>query len=210
MQQDEWRVEVELDDEEGGYSLGERLRARELDDQARERLAGRVLVTRDGSRLFLYAANEEQAHEAERVVRELAAADRLTAEVRTTRWHPDEEAWKDAAVPLPRTDAERAAERASLEQAKQREAEREGEYDWEVHVELPGRGEAAALEQQLEDEGLAVSRRWRYVVVGAPTQDRANELGGRLRDELDDADVWVQPNPEDLPNPLFVMLRSWL
>ena len=89
---DEFRVEVDLDDDERGSSLGERLRALDLDDDARKRLGGRVLVTRDGSRLFLYAASEAQASEAAEVVRSLAEADELTAEIRITRWHPVEEA----------------------------------------------------------------------------------------------------------------------
>ena len=38
---DEWRVEVELDEERHGFSLGERLRSHSLDDEARERLGGR-------------------------------------------------------------------------------------------------------------------------------------------------------------------------
>jgi len=94
-------VEVELDDDEHGYSIGERLRALDLDDKARERLGGGLMVTRDGPRLFLYAASEAQAREAEHVVRSLVEADELTAEIRVTRWHPVEEAWKDVSIPLP-------------------------------------------------------------------------------------------------------------
>ena len=48
---EEWRVEVELTDEGHGLSLGERLRSMDLDDEARERLGGDVIVTRDGSRI---------------------------------------------------------------------------------------------------------------------------------------------------------------
>lgn len=113
MTEDEFRVEVELDDEEHGFSLGERLRAFDLDDEARERLGSRVIVTRDGSHLFLYANTRESAAEAERVVRELLEADELTATVRATRWHPVAEQWRDADEPLPETpealDAERRA-----------------------------------------------------------------------------------------------------
>ena len=61
---DEFRVEVELDDAERGYSFGERLRALDLDDTARERLGDGVMVTRDGSRLFVYAASDSEAREA--------------------------------------------------------------------------------------------------------------------------------------------------
>ena len=74
--EDEFRVEVELAEEGHGLSLGERLRALDLDDEARERLGSRVIVTRDGSQLFLYANTRESCAEAERVVRELLAAGR--------------------------------------------------------------------------------------------------------------------------------------
>ncbi len=211
MHDDEWRVEVELDDERHGDSLGERLRALDLDDEARGRLGGRIVVTRDGPRVFLYASTESGAREAERVVHELLAADELTADVAVTRWHPIEEAWKDAALPLPRTDAEREDERRRLEEAETREAEREGSFDWHVKVELPHRSDAVELEQRLESERLTVHRRWRYVTIGAPTEETANALGSRLRDELpDEAEVWVEVNRDDLPNPLFVLLGRWL
>ena len=89
---EDWRVEVELDDEQHGYSLGERLRALDLDDEARKRLGRQVIVTRDGSRLFLYTETRDEADEAARVVQELASDDRLTVELHTTRWHPAEQA----------------------------------------------------------------------------------------------------------------------
>ena len=101
VSQEEFRVEVELDDDEHHLSLGERLRAVDLDDEARDRLGSRVIVTRDGSHLFLYAQTQESCEEAERVVRELIAEDELTASVRSTRWHPVEEDWKDISHPLP-------------------------------------------------------------------------------------------------------------
>jgi len=211
VSEDEWRVEVDLDDEQHGFGLSERLRAHDLDDEARARLGRRVIVTRDGSRLFLYAASEENAREAERVVRELVAADGLTAEVAVTRWHPVEEAWKDASIPLPRTEAEEREERRRLEEAERREAAEEGSYDWWVKIELPSRSEAAELAAKLSAEGLPVHRRWRYVTVDVLTEELANELGARLREALPaDAEIWVEANPDDIPNPTFVLLESRL
>jgi hypothetical protein len=209
---DEWRVEVELEEEQHGSWLGERLRTHDLDDEARERLGQRVIVTKDGPHVFLYAASEEQAREAERVARELVEAEGRRARIAVTRWHPDEEAWRDASIALPGTDAERAAERALYEQAEEREAEAEGSYEWEVHVDMPGRGEAAALERELRDQGLDVHRRWRYVAVGAPTEERANELAARLRETLPStAHVRVDANPDELPTRArFVLFGPWL
>ena len=211
MAGDEWRVEVELEDEDQGFSLGDMLRTHDLDDEARDRLGRGVIVTKDGPRLYVYATSEPQVREAERVVRELVAADDRTATIAVTRWHPDEEAWKDASLPLPVTEADRAAERARLEEAEEREAVHEGAYDWEIHVDLPDRGDAVALERELFGEGLDVDRRWKYVVVGAPTEERANELAAELRGRLpEDASVWVQPNPDDLPaGARFAFFGPW-
>ena len=92
----EWRVEVNLDDEDHGYSLGERLRSHDLDDHARERLGGGVIVTREGPRLHVYTKSLAAAHEAERVVRELLEADRLSADISVTVWDEERDAWLDA------------------------------------------------------------------------------------------------------------------
>jgi len=198
---EEYRVEVELEDPERGYSTEERIRALDLDDDARERLGSTVMVTRDESRLFLYATSEAQAHEAERVMRELIEADELTAEIAVTRWHPVEEAWKDASLPLPTTADDEAEELAAREAAEVREAEIEGEYDWHVVVHAPGRGDAIDVAAKLAAEGLAVRRRWRYVTVGLPTEERADELAERLRTELPAAaDVRVEVDLSDVPH----------
>lgn len=197
--EDGFRVEVDLDDEEHGYSIRERLRALDLDDRARERLGRGVMVTRDGTRLFLYAESGARAQEAERIVRELVESSGLTADLRVTRWHPVEEAWKELSVPLPATAAEQDAEYAAREAAESAEAEREGVYDWSVVVHLPGRGAAAALADVLAGEGLDVTRRWRYVVAGVPTEERAEELVERLRAELpEEADIRVEVDLSDV------------
>lgn len=210
MYEDEWRVEVDLEDEERGYGLGERLRAQDLDDEARERLGRRAVVTRDGSHVFLYTGSEGEAREAERVARELVAADDLTAEVRVTRWHPVEEAWKDASIPLPRTAEEEQEEASRKEEAEWEEAEQEGSFDWMVKVALPGRSEAAELAERLRGDGFPVHRRWRYVTVDVVTEERANELGTRLGDELPEAEVWIEATRDDIPSPAFVLLESRL
>ena len=196
---EDFRVEVELDDDEHGYSIGERLRALDLDDEAREKLGRSVMVTRDGARLFLYAASEAQAREAERFVRSLVEDEGLTAEILVRRWHPVEEAWKDASLPLPATPEEEQAEYATRAAAETREAEIEGAYDWHVVVHLSGRGDAVDLADQLSAEGIPITRRWRYVVAGAITEEHAQELADRLRSELPgDVDVRVEVDLSDV------------
>jgi hypothetical protein len=121
--EDEYRVEVELSDEGHGLSLGERVRSLDLDDDAQERLGSRVIVTRDGSHLFLYANSRESCAEAERVMRELAADEGLSASVRSTRWHPAAEEWRDADEPLPDTPEAIEAERRMHEAREAEEGE---------------------------------------------------------------------------------------
>jgi hypothetical protein len=92
---DEWRVEVDLHDEGHGLTLGERLRSLDLDDDARERLGGNAIVTRDGSRMFVYAGSEVAAREADRVISDLAEAEGLEADVTVTHWDAGDHAWED-------------------------------------------------------------------------------------------------------------------
>jgi hypothetical protein len=196
---DDFRVEVELDDEAHGYPLRERLRALSLDDEARARLGSDLVVTRDGSRLFAYTSTEQQASEAERVFGELVRDDELTADIRVTRWHPVAEEWRDASQPLPSTPVDEQREYAEREAAEEQKARAEGEFDWRVVTELPSRDDAGDLVRRLSGEGLPAKRRWRYVMVGVVTEERAEELAERLRGELgDSADVWVQAEIGDV------------
>ena len=196
---EEFRVEVELDDPEQGYTTEERIRALDLDDDARDRLGSKVMVTRDGPRVFLYATTAAAAREAARVMNGLVDSDELTAVIRVTRWHPVEEAWKDASIPLPVTAAEQEAELAARDASEAREAEVEGDYDWHVVIHLPSRGVALELATRLAGEGLPVRRRWRYVTVGVLTEERSVELAERLRSELpDDSDVRIDANLSDV------------
>jgi hypothetical protein len=210
VNESEWRVEIDLDDEAHGFGIGERLRAHSLDDEARKRLGGRVVVTRDGPRVFLYAGREAEAREAEAVARELVANDDLSAEITVTRWHPVAEEWQDATAPLPATEAEEREEAREKESHEHSEAVEEDSYDWLVKAELPSRDLAAALEERLRAEGLPVHRRWKYLTVEVLTEELANDLGARLRDETPDGEVWIEANPDDIPSPTFVLLESRL
>ena len=205
MADEDWRIEVELDDEEQGYSLTERLRAADLDDEARARLGERVVVSRDGSRLFLYSATELQSREAEQVIRDLVASHDLSAQITATRWHPIEQTWQDASIPLPTSPESIEEERTSREEAEERDAELAG-WTSHVRVELPHRGDAVDLADRLEAEGEKVHRRWRYVTVDVATEDAAQELADRLADGLPEgSELTIETKP---PDPVFVFLES--
>jgi hypothetical protein len=204
---DEWRVEVDLDDEQHGFKLGERLRSLDLDDEARERLGDRVIVTRDGPRMFLYAQTEEQAREAERVARELVASESLSAQIAVTRWHPDADEWKDATAPMPETDEQRALERERHERKAEREPRPRWAYQWEVRVDLPSRNDTRELASRLSDEGIEVRRHWKYLLVGAASEERANELAERIRGEAPEGSE-VNVVTAGAPHPVFVYLGA--
>jgi hypothetical protein len=205
---DEWRVEVALDRDEHADTLSGALHDLQLDDEARKLLGGSVIVTRDGAFIFVYAWHEESAQEAERVVKHIMEDEELVGQVRLMRWHPIAEEWKPAEDPLPDDEA------SALEEMRENEAQgtREagyGEYPWEVVIEMPHVRGTHDFAEQLRLEGLPVKRRFRYLLVGATTEDDATELGLRLEDEVPEgARVGVRGNPEDMPLPTFVNLAA--
>jgi hypothetical protein len=204
---DEWRVEVNLDDDDHGYKLGERLRSLDLDDEARERLGDRVVVTRDGPKIFLYAQTEDQARRAEQVARELVASEGLTAETTLTRWHPDEEAWKDPSLPLPQTEEQRTIEHEAHEEAAEREPRSRWSYQWEVRIDLPSIHDTRELHARLADEGIDARRHWKYLLVGAASEERADELAERIRGEVPEGSS-VHVGTLGAPHPVFVYIES--
>ena len=103
MASDEYRLEVDIHESVHG-KLSERLRSLDLDDEVAERLGDRVIVTRDGERMYVYTGTAEAAATAERVVREVLAEDGLDSEVRRRRWNPSERFWQDAEEPLSQSD----------------------------------------------------------------------------------------------------------
>lgn len=208
-QEDEWRVEVALEADADGHSLGDRLHGLDLDDEARERLGSDIVVTRDGSQLFLYAWHEQSAREAERVVRELLEQDDLAAEIALKRWHPDANEWRPAEEALPSTPEEAAAEHERHKAQAEKEAAESGDYQWQVVIHLPDHGAAREFAKQVQQEGRPVKRRWRYVMIGVPTEEEAIELGKKLEGEVPEGSaVGVSGNPNDVSLPGFVLLGS--
>jgi hypothetical protein len=203
---DEWRVEVELDEEQHWDTLWERLRTLNLDDEARRRLGHSVLITRDGRRLYAYAWHEQTAREAERTIRDLLEEKGIAGEVQLTRWHPLEDAWKPAVEPLPETSEERSEEFRRHAEAEAEEMARTGNHPWQVAIDLPDLGTTIDFARELEKRGLSVTRRWKYLLVGAPTEEAAVALGRELEADIPDgAHIGIRANP-NLSTPGFVLL----
>ena len=190
---DDFRVTVTFDDPAPVGWLVDELRGQTVEDDARARLGGRVSVSGGDDRLFLYADSESAAQEAEQVVRTIVAERGLDAGFTLDRWHPAEERWEDAAVPLPETKAQRAAEQERLEAAEEARSEDSGLADWEVRVELASHREAVALADRLEAEGQRPVRRWKYLIVGANTEADARALAAAISEEAAVARVAVEP-----------------
>jgi hypothetical protein len=184
---EDWRVTIPTGSSDDGLVARalEGLREREVEREARERLGGRIAVSRDDDHIYLYADAEAAAREAGRLVTSLLTEHELVLEgdVSVERWHPIEERWEDASVALPSTDAEVRTEEERRDADEDAEARATGEAPWEVHIEFSEHDDADAFGDRLEQEGYAVVRRWTFLLVGAEDEDAARDLAERLREE---------------------------
>lgn len=179
---DDWRVQIDADEGQalllvealGGPGPGHNLGSAFHD---------RVMVSREGARVFLYAETREQAEAARDLAAKLAGENEWRLEISLSHWHPEAERWEDPDLPLPDGDAARLAEHQELVAAEREEVAAGAPPQYEVRVDLPSHRDAAHFEDQLRSEGLPAVRRWKYLVVGAADEDTANELATRLRDE---------------------------
>jgi hypothetical protein len=205
---DEWRLEI--DAEEAGSEIVERLASRQLEHDLSGAFGDTVIVSRDGDVVFLYAGSRDQAERAEALVRQLAERHSWKIATRLTRWHPDAEEWKDPDVPLPSDSAGRQAEHEEAIADERAEVEASGEPLFEVRVDLDSRSDAVRFAERLEAEGLPVVRRWSYLVAGAEDEDAAKALAERLRQEAPEgSEVRVEGSgriawEERPPNPFAI------
>ena len=172
MAQDDWRIRIELPDEEGARGLLDRLGIRQSDaeDLAEELREHRLAVSQDGDTVFVYAATGMQAEQAARIVEsELDDLGLTPSRFVTERWLRDEERWNDDPE---EPDAE--------EELLQR-----GYAPWEVRVEADSLREAHDLAEQLRSEGYDVSRTFTYVIAGSGSREEAVELARRIHGEVE-------------------------
>ena len=191
---DDWRVTVDFDDEGDGAQFAERLAAFELEAEERERLGDRVIVSRDGPRVFLYTDAEERARAVHETVSARIESEGLSALTAFERWHPVEQAWKDASVAMPRTDEQLEAEHERLQEREAAESLETGRSQWEVRVELASHEDTVALAERLESEGIPLVRRYTFLLAGAVNEDDARALAERLEREVPEgARIAVEP-----------------
>jgi hypothetical protein len=191
---DDWRVTIDFDDEGDGTQLAEWLAAVDLEGEERSTLGDRVIVSRDGPRVYLYSDSEEPAREVLRTVSARIEHEGHSAVTALERWHPVEQAWKDGSIPLPDTPEEIAEEHERLQEREAAESAKTGAAQWEVRIELRSHEDTEALAERLESEGFPVVRRHTFLLAGAANEDDARALADRVRGEASDgAKVEVEP-----------------
>ena len=172
MAQGDWRIRIELPDEEGAAGLLDKLGLRrgdaeELADELREH---RLAVSRDGDTVFVYASTGMQAEQASRVIEKELDDESLTpTRFVTERWLHEEERWDDE------------PDTGDVEE----DLLRRGYAPWEVRVECDSLAEADKLAEQLRSEGFDVSRTFTYVIAGAADREQAAELAKRVHGHVE-------------------------
>jgi hypothetical protein len=192
---DDWRIRIELPEEEHADSLHGRMGGDLRTDEAKK-LAGelqgrRLAVSRDGNELFVYASSQGEAEQARGIIEAELAEEGIEARTSAVeRWLPEEERWSDEP-------AEETWEEEELDR---------GYAPWEVRVERKTHEEAQKLADELESQGYDVVRRWRYLIVGTASEEEARELATRLHGEaeLGGEVVWE----EGLPQGPFAIFRG--
>lgn len=195
---DDWRVTVSFSDAAHARKAVQAIREHHGGDDVRHGLGDSVAVSADGPHLFLYAATEDAAHAAGQVLSEVLIQHQLAAtEFALDRWHPDEQDWEDAGVPMPVSDGQLAAERQRLMDYQSQQSAVAGRAGWQVRVELPSHRQAVELAGRLRAGGHPVIRRWRYLILGAANEDEATALAGVIAQHTPaDVSICTQANPD--------------
>jgi hypothetical protein len=171
---DDWRIRIELPEEEHADNLhgriGVDLRTDEAKKLADELQGRRLAVSRDGNELFVYASAQAEAERARGIIEAELAEEGIEARTSAVeRWLHEEERWSNE--PPQETWEEEELER--------------GYAPWEVRVERDSHDEAEKLADELESEGYSVVRRWRFLIVGTASEEEARELAQRVHGEVE-------------------------
>jgi hypothetical protein len=211
---DDWRVQIDFQETGHVEALPDRLEAVEAEHDLKRAYQDRVIVSRDGSRIFLYAADREQAEQAQALIEGLAREHGWKLQCDLRHWHPVAEEWESPDDPLPQADAAKKAEREELMARERQEAAVRGYPEFEALASLPTRRDADRLAERLENEGLPCAHRWKYVAVGATDEDNAKALAERIRMEAPiGSQVVAQGTPQaaflDLPRIVRVLDKAF-
>jgi hypothetical protein len=191
---DEWRIRIEVPPDQQVREIVRAIeRTAPFDFEGGVR--ARYPVSESDDQIFIYTRSEPAAREALAEVSRVLDEHVLHDSVSLSRWHPIEERWENASVPLPETEIDEQRERARREELETQRSLTSGDAEWEVRITLPTREEARELEHRLRDEGIPVTRGWRHVMAGADNEDDAHSLAERLRLEAPEGSLLhVEPS----------------
>jgi hypothetical protein len=170
---DDWRIRIELGEAVHAETLigrlGLDLGSDEAQHLAKELQGHRLAVSNDEDTVFVYVDAAAQADQARKIVEAELQDEGIEAEAITEHWLPEEERW--------------SGEPPS--ETWEQEVIDHGHAPWEVRVELPSHEEADKLADELEREGFDVARRWRYLIVGAGSEEEARALAKRVHGDAE-------------------------
>ncbi|MGI8430572.1 MAG: hypothetical protein ACR2OB_15010 [Solirubrobacteraceae bacterium] len=196
---DDWRLRIDLHEDERARELTDRLEAFDLEHDLQTSFDARVVVSRDGPEVFCYAATREQAQAAERAIRSVSTEHGWPMDCTLAHWHPSAQEWEDPDEPLPDADGDRAAERARLMEKERNESAAQGYPEFEVRVQCASHRDALRLVETLRAEGVGSVQRWQFVVLGAADEDSARALAQRLRHEAPETStITVEGSASDI------------
>jgi hypothetical protein len=170
---DDWRIRIELGEAAHADTLLGRL-GLDLGSDEAQRLATelqghRLAVSNHEGTVFVYVDSGAQADQARKIVEAELRDEGIEAEVIAERWLPEHERWSGEPP----------------QETWEQEVIDQGHAPWEVRVELPSHEEADELADELEREGFDVVRRWRYLIVGAGSEEEARALAKRVHGDAE-------------------------
>jgi hypothetical protein len=180
---DDWRVTISVSGQAQDAQAQPSFSLDEVEEDIRRQVGRGIAVGAGDTQIFLYADTEAAARNSERIASDVLTQHGIATESALHRWHPIEEQWETPDVAMPQTEAERQTEHQRLEDTETAESEAAGLALWQVRVELGSHHQAVTLARTLEAEGRAVTRRWKFLVVGANNQDQAVEVAEQIRRE---------------------------
>jgi hypothetical protein len=169
---DDWRVTISVSGQAPAGQAQQSSSLRQVEEDVRGQVGRSVAVGAGDAQIFLYAGTETAARDAERIALDVLDQHGIAAESALHRWHPIEEQWENPDVPVPQTEAERQAEHQRLEDTETAESLATGKAQWHVRVELGSHHHAVMLARTLENEGRAVVRHWKFLIVGVSNEDQ--------------------------------------
>ena len=188
---DDWRVRIELADEDARKDFADFLSdglSPGGADAAQALQGGHVSISGDDASLFIYADSSTQAENARAVIlSELEHHAIVATTSGVEHWLADEERWDNEPV----------------SESWEEQVTDKGYAPWEVRVACRSRHEAVKLEASLEGEGYRPIRQWSHLIIGAATREDADTLAARLDGDVEPggAVVWEEAIDSDVVRP---------